>query len=148
MREYGESCSIIRTGAALVDNIAEHPAEPAFRIVSMLHHYLGDGYLKFARSGEERQHQTPNIVRCSPKDRAPGIFIPRDAITASLTRRGLSAPDPSRVTDAFEAANALDSECEYDGHRGWFIVESWWNTQIGRCNAHPQHRLKVIGGEE
>jgi len=147
MQEHGPVKVIYEAGSR-VDNVAELPKKPAQKLVALLHEQICDGYIRFARPGDTTKGRGATIVRCAPKDRAPGIFIPRVAITGICEKRGVMPPDPARVSDAFKAANALDGECEYDNERGWFISESWWNKQIDRCNSNPQHRLKVIGGDE
>ena len=123
--------------------------ESAFRFALYIYRLLEDGYLTFAHEGHEGNEKSKysNIIRIDNDELPPGIFVPRDAITRSLLRHGISVPDPGRITQALQAAGALDREIVYDGLIGWFIVESWWSRQINRCRVRHQHRLKVIGGD-
>jgi len=146
MAPYG-STDIIHKAAAIIDD-ATSPADRGHRFVSLMYHLIADGILPFHPGALAKKQKIPAILRIADERRAPGIFVPREAVTYGLLRKSISIPDPGRVTDALRSANALDCECKYNGDVGWFIVEQWWSRQIERCRARHQCHLKVIGGHD
>jgi len=148
MESYGNG-DFIRDCRSHLDDVTTID-ESAFRFALYIYKLIEEGYLTFAHEGHEGNENTKfaNIIRIDNDELPPGIFVPRDAITRSLIRHGVSVPDPGRITQALQAAGALDREIVYDGLIGWFIVESWWSRQINQCRVRHQHRLKVIGGDQ
>lgn len=145
MENYGDP-QVIHEGARLIDDGTHSETCRAGRFVRLLYRFIEAGSLKFVHADDAHKFNTPKIILFDGEDRAPGVFLAREALDRILLKRGIMLPDPGKITDALRLGNALDCECEYNGDTGWFLIEAWWSRQIGRCRA-SQHPLTVIGGE-
>jgi hypothetical protein len=145
MAQFGDT-EIIRKASALLDDASDDQDRGKF-VASLLYRFIEAGNLRYEQAGGSTPKlATPAIIRIDDGSRAPGIFVPRKPVMHAIDRRGITTPDPGRITTALRIAGALDCECEYNGEAGWFIIESWWNRQIDLCRAQYHSRLKVIGG--
>jgi len=142
LSQYG-STDIIQDAAKSIEDTTD---DRAYYFVKLLHDFIDNGVLQFNRAEAGGHPNVTAVYRVDDGDRAPGIFVPRDALNRCLLRKGISMPDPGRITDALRFANALDCECRYNGDVGWFIIERWWEQQIRRCRSDQQRRFKIIGG--
>lgn len=145
MRNVGDP-QVIYEGARLINDGSYAETDRAAQLVELLYRFIEDGALKFVHATDAHKFNTPKAILITGDARAPGVFLAREALDRILVKRGITLPDPGKITDALQTGNALDCECEYNGEVGWFIIESWWSRQIERCRT-SQRQLAVIGGE-
>jgi hypothetical protein len=143
MSAHGNA-DVVRAGGALIDDGSYYDEKRAAQLVRLAYTFIEDGRLRFVHESEAHKWQVPLLVLTGGGEQAPAVFLGQETWNTVLAYRKLVLPDPGKMTDTLQIANALDGETTYNGEKGWLINEAWWSRQVEYCRA--SRHLKVVGG--
>lgn len=144
MSAYGDT-TVIENGLQLIDGGSDTGSNAQY-LAKLLYRHIDSGALKFVHVNEIKDRETPALIIVTAENAPPRIFLSKRKLDLVLADKRIVLPDHGKVTDALRNANALDSECDYNGEAGWMINETWLGNQINHCRM--SRRLQVIGGAQ